>query len=90
MRKKRNPAALYELASKSGRNYQPGDQLSFYVTGAKKNVKVYEACKLASLWNPAEPDENVPYYQAKLKELFEKFAAYLPPEKPKEENLSLF
>ncbi len=88
--KKRNPAALYELALKSGRNYQPGDQLSFYVTGTKKNVKVYEACKLASLWNPAEPDENVPYYQAKLKELFEKFAAYLPPETPKEENLSLF
>ncbi len=24
--KKRNPAALYELALKSGRNYQPGDQ----------------------------------------------------------------
>jgi DNA polymerase, archaea type len=88
--KKRNPSALYELALKSGRNYQPGDQLSYYVTGNKKNVKAYEACKLASQWDPAHPDENIPYYQAKLKELFEKFEGYLPPEKPMNENLTLF
>ena len=76
--KKRNPAALYELALKSGREYQAGDQISYYVTGTKKNVKVYEACKLASQWDLAQPDENVAYYQAKLRELFGKFERFLP------------
>jgi DNA polymerase elongation subunit (family B) len=87
--KKRNPSALYELALKSGREYQPGDQLSYYVTGTRKNVKVYESCKLASQWDSRQPDENVPYYQAKLTELFEKFEGYLPPVHPAQGNLGL-
>ena len=34
----RNRAAAYELALTSGRNYRPGDQISYYITGAgKKN-----------------------------------------------------
>ncbi|MFN8008307.1 MAG: hypothetical protein U0V70_15040 [Terriglobia bacterium] len=74
--KKRNPTALYELALKSGRDYQPGDQLSYYVTGTRKNVRVYDNCKLSSQWNPAQPDENVVYYKEKLSELFEKFQPY--------------
>jgi DNA polymerase elongation subunit (family B) len=87
--KKRNPSALYELALKSGREYQPGDQLSYYVTGTKKNIKVYESCKLASQWDSTQPDENVTYYQAKLKELFEKFEGYLPAEQPAQGSLGL-
>jgi DNA polymerase, archaea type len=75
---KRNLSALYELALKSEQKIQPGDQLSYYVTGNGKKVKVYENCKLASHWNRAKPDENVPYYKAKLEELYEKFSCYLP------------
>ena len=63
---KRNPSALYELALKSGRDYRAGDPLSFYVTGTRKNVTVYESCKLASQWDPTHPDENVAYYKSKL------------------------
>ncbi len=71
--KKRNPAAAYELALKSERHYQPGDQISYYVAGQGKNVKVHEACKLAAEWDKDHPDENVEYYVTKLYDLFEKF-----------------
>jgi len=75
---KRNPAALYELALGSGRSYRAGDQLSYYVTGETKKVRVYENSKLASQYHPAGPDENVPYYQDKLLALLEKFKEFLP------------
>ena len=79
---KRNPAALYELALASGRSYRAGDQLSYYVTGETKKVKVYENSKLASMYDPLSPDENVPYYQDKLLALFEKFREFLPKGEP--------
>jgi DNA polymerase I len=75
--KKRNTAAAYELALKADRRYQPGDQISYYVTGTKIKVKVNENCKLASAWDRESPDENVEYYKAKLKELFEKFKPWI-------------
>ncbi|HEX9419646.1 MAG TPA: hypothetical protein VGA81_11365, partial [Methylomirabilota bacterium] len=53
--------------------YQPGDQVSYYVTGERKRVKVNEAAKLAAEWDPAAPDENTAYYVSKLEELYEKF-----------------
>jgi len=70
---KRNPAAAYELALRSARPYQPGDQVSYYVCGDDKRVKVNEAAKLATEWNPAAPDENTAYYVSKLEDLYEKF-----------------
>jgi DNA polymerase I len=73
---RRNPAAAYELALRSERAYQPGDQVSYYVTGTSKRVKVHEAAKLASQWDPHAPDENVEYYKAKLVELEEKFRPF--------------
>jgi DNA polymerase elongation subunit (family B) len=73
---KRNPAAAYELAIRSARPYQPGDQISYYVSGTSKKVKVHEAAKLAGEWNPENPDENVEYYKAKLIELTEKFRPF--------------
>lgn len=75
--KKRNPSAPYELALQAERSYQPGDQISYYVTGSGKGVRVHEACKLASQWDPQNPDENVEYYQAKLLELYEKFRPFI-------------
>jgi DNA polymerase elongation subunit (family B) len=74
--KKRNPAAPYELALKSERPYQPGDQISYYVAGTKAKVKVSDHAKLASQWDARQPDENVEYYKAKLKELYEKFKPF--------------
>jgi DNA polymerase elongation subunit (family B) len=76
--KKRNPAASYELALASGRPYRAGDQISYYVTGNKKRVRVYENCKLAASYDPASADENVPYYQEKLLTLFKKFKEFVP------------
>jgi DNA polymerase elongation subunit (family B) len=79
---KRNPSALYELAIASGRSYRAGDQLSYYVTGEAKKVKVYENSKLASLYDPKNPDENVTYYRDKLLTLVKKFKEFLPQVEP--------
>jgi DNA polymerase, archaea type len=73
----RNRSASYELALKSGRTYQPGDQITYYVTGDGKRVSVYENCKLAEDFNPARRDENIDYYLDKLKSLYKKFAEML-------------
>jgi DNA polymerase, archaea type len=69
----RNRAAAYELALVSGRNYKPGEQLSYYVKATPKKVPAYEAAKLASEFDPQNRDENVDYYVAKLDELMKKF-----------------
>jgi hypothetical protein len=69
----RNVGAAYELALASARSYQPGDQVSYYVTGAGDRIKVNEAAKLATDWVESAPDENTAYYVAKLQELYEKF-----------------
>jgi len=73
----RNRSAAYELALKSGRNYQPGDQVTYYVTGDGKRVSVYDNCKLATDFNPARRDENIDYYLDKLKSLYKKFVEML-------------
>jgi len=70
----RNRAAAYELALASGRNYKPGDQISYYIKATPKKVPAYEAAKLASDFDPQNRDENVDYYVAKLDELVKKFA----------------
>ncbi|MBI2988674.1 MAG: DNA polymerase II, partial [Deltaproteobacteria bacterium] len=63
--RKRNPAAPYEIALRSQRPYQPGDQISYYVTGKGAKVKINENCKLAAHWDAKSPDENVEHYKAK-------------------------
>ncbi|HUI07319.1 MAG TPA: DNA polymerase domain-containing protein [Verrucomicrobiae bacterium] len=73
----RNRSAVYELALKSGRAYQPGDQISYYVTGDGKRVSVYDNCKLVEDFDPARRDENIDYYLDKLKALYKKFAEML-------------
>jgi DNA polymerase I len=78
--KKRNPAATYELALASDRPYRAGDQVSYYVTGTAKTVRVYENCKLTSDYDANHPDENVTYYRAKLEKLLKKFQDFLPGE----------
>jgi len=87
--KKRNPAAPYELALTSGREYRAGDQVSYYVTGEKKRVRVYENCKLVSNYDPSQPDENIAYYQDKLSALFKRFQEFVPPDAPSEHQGAL-
>jgi DNA polymerase, archaea type len=87
--KKRNPAAAYELALRSQRRCQPGDRISYYVTGAKTKVKISENCKLAIHWDPQHPDENVEHYKAKLKELYEKFRPWIESENSRVQNSPL-
>ena len=76
-RSSRNRAAAYELALASGREHQPGDQISYYVTGTRKRVPVHENCRLASEWNPRQRDENTAYYKAKLDDLVKKFREFI-------------
>src|SRR5213082_3194269 len=83
----RNRAAAYELALASGRNYKPGEQISYYIKATPKKVAAYEAAKLASDFDPENRDENVDYYVAKLDELVKKFAAHSPA--PEQETFRL-
>lgn len=69
----RNRAAAYELALASGRDYRPGEQISYYVKTTPKKVPAYEAAKLASDFDPQNRDENIDYYVGKLAELTKKF-----------------
>src|SRR5213594_1793989 len=86
----RNRAAAYELALASGRNYRPGDQISYYIKSTPKKAPAYEAARLASEFDPQNRDESVDYYVAKLDELVKKFggltAAASP---PRQESLAL-
>src|SRR5213080_1806223 len=86
----RNRAAAYELALASGRNYKPGDQISYYVKATPKKVPAYEAAKLASEFDPQNRDENVDYYIAKLDELVKKFSSLTDAaaSTPKQESLA--
>jgi DNA polymerase, archaea type len=87
----RNRAAAYELALASGRNYKPGEQISYYVKATPKKVPAYEAAKLTSEFDPENRDENVDYYVAKLDELMKKFGGLTAAagSTAKQENLDL-
>src|SRR5215831_9617281 len=86
----RNRAAAYELALASGRNYKPGDQISYYIKATPKKVPAYEAAKLASDFDPENRDENVDYYVAKLDDLVKKFSGLdTSASTARQENLAL-
>ena len=77
---KQHPRGAYEVALGSERKHLPGDQVSCYVAGEGANVMVNENCRHVSEWNPASPDENVDYYKARLRELYQRFAPFLEDE----------
>jgi DNA polymerase, archaea type len=86
----RNRAAAYELALASGRNYRPGDQISYYIKTTPKKVAAYEAAKLASEFDPENRDENVEYYVTKLDDLVKKFSGLVTTAStPKQGKLAL-
>lgn len=61
--------AAYELAIASGRDYQAGDQVSYYITGVKKKAAAHSSARLVSTWDPERRDENTAYYLDKLSAL---------------------
>ncbi len=81
----RNRAAAYELALASGRNFKPGDQISYYVKATPKKVAAYEAAKLVSDFDPKARVEIIDYYVGKLSELTKKFAGFSAPSDQKKE-----
>ena len=86
----RNRAAAYELALASGRNYRPGDQISYYIKATPKKVPAYEAAKPVSDFDPENRDENIDYYVAKLDDLMKKFSSVTATvSAPKQESLAL-
>jgi len=86
----RNRAAAYELALASGRNYKPGDQISYYIKATPKKVPAYEAAKPASEFDPENRDESIDYYVVKLDDLMKKFSGLITvASSPKQESLAL-
>jgi DNA polymerase, archaea type len=93
----RSPSAAYEQALASDTAWQSGDQLSYYVTGRGPGVSVSDHAKLAALWDPQHPDENVEYYHAKAQEIWTRFKPFAersglwPPEEEDQDlQLKLF
>ena len=74
--RKQHPRGAYEVALRSHRKHLPGDQVSCYVAGEGANVRVNENCRHVSEWDPASPDENVDYYKARLRELYERYGPF--------------
>ncbi|MDE0343415.1 MAG: DNA polymerase II [Deltaproteobacteria bacterium] len=73
---KQHPRGAYEVALRSERRYLAGDQVSCYVAGEGAKVIVNENCRHVSEWDPASPDENVDYYKARLRDLYEQFRPF--------------
>lgn len=74
--KGRPPSAAYEVAASSGRTWAEGDQISWYVVGRTAGVTVHEYARLASDWNAAHPDENVEFYQSKVRDIWDRFRMF--------------
>lgn len=77
---KRNPSAAFEIALAAERPYRAGDQISYYISGSRKDVVAYENCRPADTYDPAHPDINIPYYIEKLRHLKKRFEPFLPKE----------
>ena len=77
---RRPRAASYELAIEQAKiTDQPprkGDRIAYYVTGTSAGVTAFENARLASAWNPDEPDENTAYYLKRLDEFARKFEPF--------------
>jgi type II secretion system protein G len=69
--------AAYELALASGRPYEAGDTVSYYVTGDKKRVAVVDSSRLMHEWDAENRDENIPYYVNKLEQTYKKYRGFL-------------
>jgi DNA polymerase elongation subunit (family B) len=93
----RHASAAYELALASGRPWQPGDQVSYYVAGRGADAVIAEHARLLASWDPSRPDENVEYYQAKVWETWQRFRPFAeheglrpPADDPISAQLNLF
>lgn len=77
---KRPRAAAYELAKKraetTGQPVRKGDRIRYYITGSDADVTAFKHCKLASEWDPDDPDENTAYYLKRLDEFARKFEPF--------------
>jgi DNA polymerase elongation subunit (family B) len=77
---KRPRAATYELAKKraerTGQPVRKGDRITYYITGDSATVTAFKNCKLASEWDPDDPDENTAYYLKRLDEFARKFEPF--------------
>ncbi len=75
---KRNRTASYELAKRqaesTGDAVRIGDRIAFYIAGG--GGRVFEAAKLASEWDPANPDEDTAHYIGRLDQFASKFSAF--------------
>lgn len=77
---KRNHSAAFDIALASERPYRAGDQVSYYISGSRKDAVAYENCRPLSDFNPARPDVNIAYYIEKIRHLKKRFEPFLPKE----------
>lgn len=73
----RGRQAGYELAVKSGKEFQPGDYVTYYITGEKPKVAAWQHAKLLSDYDAQNPDVNVAYYLAKLADVYDRVKGFM-------------
>ncbi len=76
---KRKPSAAYEVLKRAGFLPRPGQSVSYYVTGARNDVKISDNSRVADEWDPNFPDENVAYYLSRLDDVSSKFEILFHP-----------
>jgi len=79
-RGRRPRAVAYEVAIKreneTRQTVRKGDRITYYITGTAPNITAFENGRLASEWDPGQPDENTAYYLRRLDEFASKFELF--------------
>jgi DNA polymerase elongation subunit (family B) len=76
----RKPAAVYEVAKRSGLSARVGQSIAYYVTGSHQNVRIIDNCRLVEEWDSNFPDENTSYYISRLNDASSKFELFFLPQ----------
>jgi DNA polymerase elongation subunit (family B) len=79
---KRNRTAAYEVAKReaerTGDDARVGQRVAYYI--ASGGGRVFETAKLASLWDPSDPDEDTAHYLGRLDQFAAKFEPFFEAE----------
>jgi DNA polymerase I len=73
------PSPAMEAALRSGIFVKPNQRIAYYNAGTEANAEFSRSARLAEEWNPSIPDENTPYYLARLHESASKFREFFEP-----------
>ena len=79
-RGERTRAAAYELAearaAQTGQPVRRGERIAYYIAEGGRAGRAFEFARLASEWDPADPDEDTGYYLDRLDTFAARFGSF--------------